>query len=197
MKRKTECCSLISVHLKILWKINWGWSQEEKKHTHPVCELPPDRQHFKTAATHYKVPEEISQQRVKQLRHFITSVSFFLGAFVAVWYFPNILLRKVPPSHSETKAGRPASQDSYSCCSGPCSKHTESARRCTIPTQIGGTRGPLVIFYLEKASSKWRSGFTGTKTILIACATMRRRLRRECCEIITFHRRFNLLKLWK
>lgn len=75
------------------------------------------------------------------------------------------------------------------------SKCTESECRGMVPTQIGGTCSPLVIFYLEKASAKGRSGFAGAKTVLITCATVRRRLGREGCKIIAFHRRFNLLEL--
>lgn len=36
-KRKTECSCLISVHLKILWKINWGWDHGKKEHPQISC----------------------------------------------------------------------------------------------------------------------------------------------------------------
>lgn len=76
-------------------------------------------------------------------------------------------------------------------------QNLKSECRGRVPTQIGGACSPLVIFYLEKASSKGRSGFAGAKTVLITCATVRRGLGREGCKIIAFHRRFNLLEFGK
>lgn len=85
-----------------------------------MWELLPESWQFKPAAIRYTVPVEASQERLKHIKHFITSErSFFLGIFVivaAVWYFPIILLRKVSPRHSETKATLPALQTVSSCC---------------------------------------------------------------------------------
>lgn len=141
---------------------------------------------FYTAASPCKVPGEIPQQSLNHIKYLLDQWFFFFSLLFDIFqtfYYQKCHQVMVRLRLLFLKAVRDAS------------KCTESECRGMVPTQIGGTCSPLVIFYLEKASAKGRSGFAGAKTVLVTCATVRRRLGREGCKIIAFHRRFNLLEL--
>lgn len=80
IKRETECCSPISVYLKTLWKINWGWSQRKKSPQIPRVN------YCQTASISYsssscEVPGEAPQQSLNHIKYFITSVIIFFLLF--------------------------------------------------------------------------------------------------------------------
>lgn len=52
-----------------------------------MCEPPPDNKHFKTAVIHYNASGEISQQKLKQIKYFITSVRFCCCFFFDFFFF--------------------------------------------------------------------------------------------------------------
>lgn len=76
-KKETECCCPISVYLKILWKINRGWSQGKKKAHKSHVWTTATQPAFNTAASPYEVPGEIQQQSLNNTKYFLTSVIVF------------------------------------------------------------------------------------------------------------------------
>lgn len=57
-----------------------------------MCEPSPDSKHFKTAVIHYNASGELSQQKLKQIKYFITSVRFCCCFFFVVFFFGCCLI---------------------------------------------------------------------------------------------------------
>lgn len=67
---------------------------------------------FQNSSNPLKGPrgDTTAEVETDQILLYISEGFFLWFCFVGfVWYFPNSLLREMPPSHSTTKAGLPAS----------------------------------------------------------------------------------------